>query len=70
MNCLGLGWEGWRKGLGWVLKIAIRLEQFAKPSGTPKEIPEVLSGEDVAKGAFCTHILCGSRVSCSGCIPP
>lgn len=45
VNCLGLGWEGWRKELGWVLKIAIHLEQFTKPSGTPKEIPEGLIEE-------------------------
>lgn len=38
-----------------MLKIAIHLEQFMKPSGTPKEIPEGISGEDVAKGAFYTY---------------
>lgn len=61
---------GVEKGLDWVLKIAIHLEQFTKPSGTPKEIPEGISGEDVAKGAFCTYTLCGFRVSCSECCPP
>lgn len=74
VNCLSLGWEGWRaffKEKDWAgcLKTAVHLEEPEAFRSSERKPRETKRG-GCTQGASCTHILCGSTVSCSGCSSP